>query len=141
VEPKRQALNAANDQLNAAMEKLTQLKVKISALELALSKLTAEFEKATQAKLKCQQEADHTTKTINLANRLVGGLASENVRWAEAVAGFKVLLFHFSITATEMFVTKIILISLYVKQCVILFTEPIKHSLVTHAGCIAAGVG
>ena len=30
-----------------------------------------------------------TGKTIELANRLVGGLASENVRWAEAVQGFK----------------------------------------------------
>ena len=27
--------------------------------------------------------------TIELANRLVGGLASENVRWAESVANFK----------------------------------------------------
>lgn len=36
-----------------------------------------------------QQEADLTNKTINLANRLVGGLASENVRWADAVARFK----------------------------------------------------
>jgi len=89
VEPKRQALNAANEQLNSAMEKLNQLKIKIQGLEQALSKLTAEFERATQAKLKCQQEADLTNKTINLANRLVGGLASENVRWADAVAGFK----------------------------------------------------
>lgn len=37
-------------------------------------------------KLLCQQEADATAQTISLANRLVGGLASENVRWAEAVA-------------------------------------------------------
>jgi len=54
-----------------------------------LAELTAKFEKATADKLKCQQEAEATTLTINLANRLVGGLASENVRWAEAVAGFK----------------------------------------------------
>lgn len=48
--------------------------------------MTRDFEKATAEKLKCQQEADATTSTIQLANRLVGGLASENVRWAEAVA-------------------------------------------------------
>jgi len=47
--------------------------------------LTADFEKATADKLRCQQEADATQATIALANRLVGGLASENVRWAEAV--------------------------------------------------------
>lgn len=48
--------------------------------------LTADFEKATLEKLKCQQEADATNRTIQLANRLVNGLASENVRWAEAVS-------------------------------------------------------
>lgn len=71
------------------MEKLSVLKTKINALEEALGKLTAEFEKATSAKLKCQQEADLTNKTITLANRLVGGLASENVRWGDAVNGFR----------------------------------------------------
>lgn len=75
------------------------------SLEEQLAKLTADFEKATAEKLRCkknntllwglinnlvtilgQQEADATQATIQLANRLVGGLASENVRWAEAVA-------------------------------------------------------
>ena len=41
------------------------------------------------AKQKCQDEADRTAYTINLANRLVNGLASENVRWREAVAGYR----------------------------------------------------
>ncbi|KAJ8413760.1 hypothetical protein AAFF_G00082670 [Aldrovandia affinis] len=54
-----------------------------------LAKLTAKFEKATADKVKCQQEAESTARTISLANRLVGGLASENVRWAEAVGNFK----------------------------------------------------
>ena len=39
--------------------------------------------------MRISQEADLTYKTINLANRLVGGLASENVRWADSVARFK----------------------------------------------------
>ena len=89
VEPKRLALEAANAKQAAAQEKLRQIQTKINALEEALGKLTAEFEKATAAKLKCQQEAETTGKTIELANRLVGGLASENVRWAEAVKEFK----------------------------------------------------
>lgn len=36
-----------------------------------LAKLTAKFEKATADKLKCQQEAESTARTISLANRLV----------------------------------------------------------------------
>lgn len=58
------------------------------SLEEMLAKLTADFEKATADKLRCQKEADATQATIQLANRLVGGLASENVRWAEAVAEY-----------------------------------------------------
>ncbi|XP_068439704.1 dynein axonemal heavy chain 9 isoform X3 [Clinocottus analis] len=89
VEPKRQALSKANAELAAAQEKLGCIKRKINLLNENLAKLTAKFEKATADKLKCQQEAESTARTISLANRLVGGLASENVRWAEAVENFK----------------------------------------------------
>ncbi|CAN9508871.1 unnamed protein product [Ophioblennius macclurei] len=89
VEPKRQALSKANAELAAAQEKLAAIKSKISVLNENLAKLTAKFEQATADKLKCQQEAESTARTISLANRLVGGLASENVRWAEAVENFK----------------------------------------------------
>lgn len=65
----------------------------IKSLEEQLSKLTADFEQATSEKLHCQQEADATNKTIELANRLIGGLGSENVRWAEAVAWY-IVTFH-----------------------------------------------
>ncbi|CAH1986862.1 unnamed protein product [Acanthoscelides obtectus] len=88
VEPKRKALAAANAELAAAKEKLDSIKKKVVSLEEQLAKLTADFEKATHEKLLCQQEADATNATIQLANRLVGGLASENVRWAEAVNSF-----------------------------------------------------
>lgn len=86
VEPKRRALQQANAELAAAQDKLSLIKRKVQSLEEQLSKLTADFEQATADKLRCQREADATQATIQLANRLVGGLASENVRWAEAVA-------------------------------------------------------
>ena len=89
VEPKRNALAAANADLAAAQEKLTGIKAKIKELDDNLQTLTDEFEMATNEKLRCQQEAESTQLTISLANRLVGGLASENVRWAEAVEEFK----------------------------------------------------
>ncbi|XP_023310922.1 dynein beta chain, ciliary-like, partial [Anoplophora glabripennis] len=89
VEPKRKALAAANAELAAAQEKLNSIKKKVASLEEQLAKLTADFEKATSEKLLCQQEADATSAIIQLANRLVGGLASENIRWAKAVENFK----------------------------------------------------
>ncbi|XP_061245817.1 dynein axonemal heavy chain 17 isoform X1 [Bos javanicus] len=89
VAPKRQALEEANAELAEAQEKLSRIKNKIAELNANLSNLTSAFEKATAEKIKCQQEADATNRVISLANRLVGGLASENVRWAESVESFK----------------------------------------------------
>ena len=45
--------------------------VAFQLLNANLAKLTAKFEKATADKLKCQQEAESTARTISLANRLV----------------------------------------------------------------------
>nr|XP_060500991.1 dynein axonemal heavy chain 9-like [Panthera onca] len=89
VEPKRQALSRATSDLTAAQEKLAAIKAKITHLNENLAKLTAKFEKATADKLRCQQEAEATAGIISLANRLVRGLASENVRWAEAVQNLR----------------------------------------------------
>ncbi|XP_023100299.2 dynein axonemal heavy chain 9 isoform X1 [Felis catus] len=89
VEPKRQALSRVTSDLTAAQEKLAAIKAKITHLNENLAKLTAKFEKATADKLRCQQEAEATAGVISLANRLVRGLASENVRWAEAVQNFR----------------------------------------------------
>ncbi|XP_004592923.2 dynein axonemal heavy chain 17 [Ochotona princeps] len=89
VAPKRQALEEANAELAEAQEKLSRIKNKIAELNANLNNLTSAFEKATAEKIKCQQEADATNRVISLANRLVGGLASENVRWAESVENYK----------------------------------------------------
>ncbi|ESO06977.1 hypothetical protein HELRODRAFT_171012 [Helobdella robusta] len=90
VEPKRLALEDATRQLNDAEQKLNLLRQKLAVLQDALGKLTKEYEKATKAKAKCQAEADQTAKTIDLSNRLVLGLASENVRWHQAVETFNI---------------------------------------------------
>ena len=58
-------------------------------MEEALQKLTESYQKAIDEKVRCQEEADATNKTISLANRLVGGLSSEKVRWASGVQQFQ----------------------------------------------------
>lgn len=74
-------------------------------MEDQLAKLTADFEKAMEEKIKCQEQANATNQKIQLANRLVGGLASENVRWAEAVARllYSICLFLFFIFQINLF--------------------------------------
>jgi len=89
VEPKRQALAQANNDLQQSQEKLKAIQEKIEELDKNLAELKAQFEKATADKLKCEEEANATNATIALANRLVNGLASEKVRWSDEVANFK----------------------------------------------------
>ena len=90
VEPKRKALEGANADLETAQTKLAGIKSKIADLDASLADLRAQFEAATAAKLRCEEEAKNTQETIALANRLVGGLASEKIRWGETVAKFKI---------------------------------------------------
>lgn len=89
VEPKRRALIQANAELSAAQDRLRFLNNQIESLEEQLSMLKTEFQEATNAKLKCQADAETTANTIDLANRLVNGLASENYRWRDSVANFR----------------------------------------------------
>jgi dynein heavy chain len=92
VEPKRKALQKANAELSEARSKLAELNEQLNYLESQLAILRADFEEATAAKMKCQAEADATTQMIDLANRLVNGLASENVRWRELVKLYRQLI-------------------------------------------------
>lgn len=92
VEPKRKALQKANHDLAEARAKLAELNEKLNFLEQQLGLLKADFEEATAAKMRCQAEADATTQMIDLANRLVNGLASENIRWRELVKLYRELI-------------------------------------------------
>ncbi|XP_051721899.1 dynein axonemal heavy chain 11 [Ctenopharyngodon idella] len=83
VAPKRLALAQANTELEAATAKLLSVRKKLEDLDRHLQSLTAQFEKAAAEKLRCQEEVTRTSQTIELANRLVGGLQAENVRWSE----------------------------------------------------------
>ena len=89
VEPKRRALDDANQKLQDAKTKLESIILKVAELEETLQTLTDQYKAAIDAKVKCQQEADATSATISLANRLVGGLASEKIRWGDSVSQLK----------------------------------------------------
>ena len=85
VEPKRKALEDANTQLMDAQTRLSGIIARVAELEATLQELTDQYKAAMEEKVKCQEDADATSRTIALANRLVGGLASENVRWGKSV--------------------------------------------------------
>ncbi|XP_071446269.1 dynein beta chain, ciliary-like [Hetaerina americana] len=89
VEPKKQALDKSTAELEEVKKKLEEIKARVRVLVEQLNALNEDFEKALAEKKKCQDEADATNKTIDLANRLVNGLASENVRWGHSVQSLK----------------------------------------------------
>ncbi|XP_018058898.1 PREDICTED: dynein heavy chain 9, axonemal [Atta colombica] len=85
VKPLRAALAEANAELKAAMDNLNSLKDRLAELQKVLDVLSEKMNVALAEKQKCQEEADATAFVIDLANRLINGLASENIRWAETV--------------------------------------------------------
>ncbi|XP_015187538.1 PREDICTED: dynein beta chain, ciliary-like [Polistes dominula] len=89
VKPLRAALAQANAELKAAMDRLHYLRSRLNELQKVLDVLSEKMEIALAEKQKCQDEADATALTIDLANRLVNGLASEKIRWTETLEMLK----------------------------------------------------
>uniref|UniRef100_A0A8C9AK17 Dynein axonemal heavy chain 11 n=1 Tax=Prolemur simus TaxID=1328070 RepID=A0A8C9AK17_PROSS len=89
VEPKRQALAQANLELATATEKLEAIRKKLVDLDRNLSRLRASFEKAIAEKVRCQEEVNQTSKTIELANRLVKELEAKKIRWGQSIKSFE----------------------------------------------------
>ncbi|XP_043280985.1 dynein beta chain, ciliary-like [Venturia canescens] len=85
VKPLRAALTQANAELKAALDKLASLQARLTELQKVLEVLSEKMNVALAEKQKCQDEWDSTAMTIDLANRLVNGLGSEKIRWAETV--------------------------------------------------------
>lgn len=78
-------MNAAEKELKSAQNVLEDLNNKLSELQDKLNVLQAQLDHAATEKALCQAEADKTEFTINLAHRLVDGLASEKIRWRQSV--------------------------------------------------------
>ncbi|KAH7825191.1 dynein haevy chain 4, outer dynein arm beta [Monocercomonoides exilis] len=89
VQPKREKLAAAQETLAEARAKLEAVQAKVDKLNKKLKALTDQFEAATEEKNEVIRQAKETQNKLNLAHRLVNGLASEAVRWRENVDAYK----------------------------------------------------
>jgi dynein heavy chain, axonemal len=85
VEPKQRALVDTQNEQREAQVKLEMLNRKVNELELDLQVIQKQYDGALAEKQKCQDEADKTTTTIDLAHRLINGLGSENLRWRQSI--------------------------------------------------------
>ncbi len=83
--PKDKALRDIQMALKQAQLKLQQFKDKISRLEMETSSIVSKLDEANARKKEAQNEADQTLDVLNLANRLINGIMSENSRWNEKI--------------------------------------------------------
>ena len=89
VEPKRIMLAEAQAQLSDANTKLAIVTAEVAELQAMLAGLEKEFEDAVNEKNSVIAEAEKCASKLDLANRLVNALASENVRWAAGIESLK----------------------------------------------------
>ncbi len=88
VEPKRQALREANEQLEAANARLAAVLEQVAELQAKLDSLNREFAQANTEKQEALQSVERGERKLNLAQRLTHALSSENERWALNIEQF-----------------------------------------------------
>ena len=85
VAPKRALLGEAEQKLNDANKKLAAVNENVAQLNARKQALQDQLMEATEEKNLLIANAEATAKRLNLAERLVNGLADEGVRWAQNV--------------------------------------------------------
>lgn len=123
VEPKREALRQATQQLQEANEKLQQMKELVAELEVQLSELVARYETAMKEKQDVENEALRCQTRLDLAKRLVRALGSEKDRWAESIERFRLML--------EVLVGDVLISSAFVSY-IGCFTKQYRDDIVNH---------
>lgn len=85
VEPKKAAVAEAQATLAAANEKKAQVDALVAKLNSELKVLMDAYNKAMDEKNKALAEAEKCERKLNLAQRLVGALGSEQERWSQSI--------------------------------------------------------
>jgi len=92
VEPKKKALAEAKAKEAAAKIELAEVNEQVSALQAKLKILQDAFDLATNEKETAMREALKCENKLNLANRLVNALGSEQERWSQSIIDMGELL-------------------------------------------------
>lgn len=85
VEPKRKALQESTEKLEEATIKLNHVEEIVRQLNEQLDKLNQEYQKALTDKNNAIAEAERCARRLNLAQRLIKALGSENERWGKSI--------------------------------------------------------
>ncbi|KAL8008331.1 putative AAA+ ATPase domain, dynein heavy chain region D6 P-loop domain, immunoglobulin-like protein [Plasmopara halstedii] len=122
VEPKRQALAAANLELEAANARLIEVTALVAELQAKLDKLLAEAAAADKEKEDAINAVEIGNRKMKLAGTLTNDLSSENDRW-----GINVLQLQ---KEKELLVGDVLLASAFISY-IGPFTKPFRDELIT----------
>ena len=89
VEPKKRMLAAAEQQLDEANTKLGAVNKLVEELNAKLAALNEEFDRVMKEKDETVAESARMAKKLEMAQRLINALASENVRWGQGVGALQ----------------------------------------------------
>ena len=85
VKPLMDSLEAARASKAAAMANLDVSNAKVAEVQKQLKALEDKYQEAMREKEEVEAQANALTSKADLAQRLLGGLASENVRWGQEI--------------------------------------------------------
>jgi dynein axonemal heavy chain len=85
VEPKRQRLRDAEQVLDVVMTALKEAKAKLQMVMERIATLETNYEKAVTQKEELAKGVEMCTIKLERANKLVGGLSGEKVRWEKTL--------------------------------------------------------
>lgn len=89
VRPKQIALDAANEELSRAQQAFSKILQRVQVLEDCLTEENLKMQRALAEKGDAVRTKERLARQIDLAERLVDGLATSRVIWTKRVETFK----------------------------------------------------
>uniref|UniRef100_A0A8C0W387 Dynein axonemal heavy chain 1 n=1 Tax=Castor canadensis TaxID=51338 RepID=A0A8C0W387_CASCN len=96
VEPKRQALQEAQDDLEVTQKILEEAKQRLREVEDGIATLQAKYRECVAKKEELELKCEQCEQRLGRADKLINGLSDERVRWQETVENLEHMLDNIS---------------------------------------------
>ncbi|CAO2638238.1 Dynein axonemal heavy chain 1 [Lemmus lemmus] len=96
VEPKRQALREAQDDLEVTQRILEEAKHHLHEVEEGIATLQAKYQECVTKKEELEMKCEQCEQRLGRADKLINGLSDEKVRWQETVENLENMLDNIS---------------------------------------------
>ncbi|KAK7819786.1 hypothetical protein U0070_012392 [Myodes glareolus] len=96
VEPKRQALREAQEDLEVTQRILEEAKQHLREVEDGIATLQAKYRECVSKKEELEMKCEQCEQRLGRADKLINGLADEKVRWQETVENLENMLDNIS---------------------------------------------